>query len=149
MSVQAFEIRIPDATLRDLQARLDGARLPPGDAATGWDAGTSPAYLRDLIAYWRSGFDWRAQEAELQRFSQFTTELHGTRIHFVHERGRGDAPLPLVLTHGYPDSFLRFAKLIPLLVDPAAHGGDPADAFDVVVPSLPGFGFSDPPDRHS
>src|SRR5206468_1836990 len=85
------------------------------------------------------------QEAELNRFAHFRTEVDGVGIHFIHERGQGDRPLPLVLTHGYPDSFLRFVKLIPLLTDPAAHGGDPIDAFDVVVPSLPGYGFSDKP----
>jgi microsomal epoxide hydrolase len=144
MTVQRLDTRIPDATLDDLHERLASTRLPPDDAA-GWDAGTSPDYLRQLIDYWRSGYDWRAQEARLNRFSHFATTLSGTRIHFIHERGRGDAPLPLVLTHGFPDSFFRFVKLIPLLTDPAAHGGDPRDGFDVVVPSLPGYGFSEPP----
>jgi pimeloyl-ACP methyl ester carboxylesterase len=148
MTVQPFELRIADAALQDLHVRLANTRLPPDDAA-GWDAGTSPAYLRTLIEYWRSRYDWRAQEAQLRRFSHFTATLHGTTLHFIHERGQGEAPLPLVLTHGFPDSFARFLKLIPLLTDPASHGGDPRDAFHVVVPSLPGFAFSGPPDRHS
>jgi pimeloyl-ACP methyl ester carboxylesterase len=143
MHVRPFEIRVDDATLRDLEARLATARLP-ADAATDWEAGTSPAYLRELVAYWRTGFDWRAREADLGRFAHFSTTLDGARVHFIHERGRGEAPLPLVLTHGYPDSFCRYQKLIPLLVDPASSGGDPRDAFDVVVPSLPGFAFSAP-----
>jgi pimeloyl-ACP methyl ester carboxylesterase len=146
MSVQPFDPRIDDSTLHDLHARLATARLPAGDARD-WDAGTSPAYLRELVEYWRSGYDWRAREAELGRFAHFRTTLAGTAVHFIHERGHGDAPLPLILTHGFPDSFLRFVKLIPLLADPAGHGGDPADAFDVIVPSLPGYGFSEPPDR--
>jgi pimeloyl-ACP methyl ester carboxylesterase len=148
MSVQPYELRIADATLMDLHARLAAARLPPPDDV-GWDAGINPAFLHALIAHWRLSYDWRVHEAELRRLHHFTTELGGTTIHFVHERGKGDAPLPLVLTHGFPDSFVRFTKLIPLLVDPGAHGGDPRDAFDVVVPSLPGFGFSGPPDRGS
>jgi pimeloyl-ACP methyl ester carboxylesterase len=147
MTVQPFEIMIPDATLRDLQARLERTRLSPGDDASDWDAGMSPAYLRELVDYWRTGFDWRAQEAFINSFSHFRAPVSGIKLHFIHERGKGDAPLPIVLTHGYPDSFLRFLKLIPLLTDPEAHGGDAADAFDVVVPSLPGYGFSDAPPR--
>lgn len=148
MSVQPFDFRIADSTLQDLSTRLTSARLPPDDA-TDWDAGTSPAYLRDLVDYWRSTYDWRTHEAALRCFPHFTSNLRGTTVHFIHQRGRGDAPLPLVLTHGYPDSFVRFVKLIPLLTDPASHGGDPRDAFDVVVPSLPGFAFSGRPDAHS
>ena len=104
-------------------------------------------YLRELITYWRDRFDWRSQEALLNRFQHYRGEVDGTRIHFIHERGQGPSPLPLILTHGYPDSFFRFYKLIPLLTDPAAHGGDPIDAFDVVVPSLPGYGFSEPREK--
>jgi len=103
----------------------------------------NPSYLRDLIGYWREGFDWRKQEAMLNRFPHYRGEVDGTQLHLIHQKGRGPAPLPLILTHGYPDSFFRFYKLIPLLADPAAHGGDSADAFDVVVPSLPGYGFSE------
>ncbi len=147
MSVQPFEVKIPQATLDDLRERLASTRSIPHDDATDWDAGTSPTYLRQLIDYWRLQFDWRAQEAHIHRFAHFRAALGGTTLHFIHERGRGDAPLPIVLTHGYPDSFLRFLKLIPLLTDPAAHGGDPRDAFHVVVPSLPGYAFSDKPDK--
>jgi microsomal epoxide hydrolase len=102
--------------------------------------------MRELAAYWRAQFDWRSQEAALNRLAQFRVELKsGLHVHFIHERGRGPAPCPIVLTHGFPDSIARFVKLIPLLVDPGGNGGDPADAFDVVVPSLPGYAFSDPP----
>jgi microsomal epoxide hydrolase len=147
MPSQRFEIEIPEATLADLRERLARTRLVPHDEAADWDAGTSPAYLRQLVDYWRSEYDWRAQEARINRFAHFRAAVEGTTLHFIHERGRGPSPLPLVLTHGYPDLFLRFLKLIPLLTDPAAHGGDPVDAFHVVVPSLPGYAFSDKPDK--
>jgi pimeloyl-ACP methyl ester carboxylesterase len=145
MSVQPFEVRISDAVLADLRERLASVHLPEATDAS-WSSGTSPAFLRRLVQHWQTGFDWRAQEAAINRFSHFRAPVAGLEIHFIHERGRGKSPMPLILTHGYPDSFLRFSKLIPLLTDPAAHGGDPSDAFDVVVPSLPGFGFSDQPD---
>jgi pimeloyl-ACP methyl ester carboxylesterase len=137
-----FEIHIGEPLLADLAARLAATRLPPEQGPAGWDAGASPAYLRDLLEYWRTRYDWRAQEATLNRFAQFRAEIRGADIHFIHERGRGPAPVPLILTHGFPDSFTRFLKIIPLLADPAAHGGDAADAFDVIVPSLPWCGFS-------
>jgi pimeloyl-ACP methyl ester carboxylesterase len=142
MPAQPTEVAIPQPVLDDLAVRLAETRLSPDDA-TDWDAGASPAYMRELTDYWRDHFDWRAQEAALNRFAHFKTEVGGTPLHYIHERGTGPRPLPIVLTHGFPDSFVRFQKLIPLLADPAAHGGDEADAFDVVAPSLPGFGFSD------
>ena len=140
--LEPFQIAATDEALDDLAARLRAARLP-ADSDDDWSAGTSPVYLRELVAYWHDQFDWRTEEAKLNRFHQFLVEVDGTRIHLIHERGQGPAPLPLILTHGYPDSFLRFHKLIPLLADPAANGGDAADAFDVVVPSLPGYAFSE------
>jgi pimeloyl-ACP methyl ester carboxylesterase len=143
MSVQSFEVKIPQSTLDDLRGRLLRFRPDPQDDATDWNAGTSPAYLRKLVDYWGTQYDWRAQEAQINRFAQFRATLGGTAVHFIHERGKGDAPFPIVLTHGYPDSFLRFQKLIPLLTNPAAHGADPGDAFHVVAPSLPGYAFSD------
>jgi pimeloyl-ACP methyl ester carboxylesterase len=102
-------------------------------------------YLKELAAYWAAGFDWRAQERHLNSFAQFTADIDGQRVHFVHQRGRGPAPFPLVLTHGWPSSFAELVKLAPLLTDPAAHGADARDSFDVVIPSLPGFAFSAPP----
>jgi len=137
-----FEIHIGEPLLVDLAARLEVTRLPPQQGPAGWDAGASPAYLRDLLEYWRTQYDWRAHEAALNGFAQYRAEIGGADVHFIHERGRGPAPLPLILTHGFPDSFTRFLKIIPLLTDPAAHGGDAADAFDVVVPSLPWCAFS-------
>jgi pimeloyl-ACP methyl ester carboxylesterase len=150
MSLQSFEVKVPDAQLADLRRRLLRTRPAPvadGLEDEGWSAGTDPGFLHQLAEYWREGFDWRAQEAAINRFAHFRAAVDGLQVHFIHERGRGPAPLPLILTHGYPDSFLRFSKLIPLLCDPAAHGGDAADAFDVVVPSLPGYGFSEKPEK--
>ena len=140
---ETFRIAIAPAALEDLSARLRAARLPR-DGASDWKEGTSPAYLRELLAYWRDEYDWPAQQARLNRMAHFRCEVDGTMLHFVHEKGRGPAPFPILLTHGYPDSFFRFDKLVGLLADPGAHGADPADAFDVVVPSLPGYAFSEP-----
>jgi pimeloyl-ACP methyl ester carboxylesterase len=145
MSIQSFTIDIPQATLDDLHARLARTRWPDEMEGAGWDSGTNLAYLKELVSYWQHDFDWRVQEAKLNQFAQFRTQITDLGVHFVHQRGKGPNPLPLLLTHGWPDSFYRFHKLIPLLTDPASHGGDPADAFDVIVPSLPGFGFSDHP----
>jgi pimeloyl-ACP methyl ester carboxylesterase len=144
MSIHPFEVAVSDAALSDLRERLESSRLAPEETADNWSAGANPRYMRDLVDYWRSGYDWREQEARINRFAHFRTKVGGKVVHFLHERGRGDAPFPLVLTHGFPDSFLRFAKLIPLLTDPASYGGDPRDAFDVIVPSLPGYAFSEP-----
>jgi microsomal epoxide hydrolase len=141
--LKPFKIAVPNSVLKDLDIRLASTR-PLRDQARDWKSGTSPAYLGELIDYWRKCYDWRKQEALLNRFSQFETTIDGTKLHFIHEKGRGATPIPIILTHGYPDSFFRFYKLIPLLTDPATHGGDDADSFDVVVPSLPGFGFSEP-----
>ena len=145
--VQNFRVRIADDVLSDLRERLARTRwiqeLGGGDG--GWDFGLSVPYMRELATYWRNTYDWRRAEKAINRFANFRAEVDGTAIHFIHERGRGANPLPIILTHGFPDSFLRFAKVIPMLADPAQHGGSPDDAFDVIVPSLPGFGFSDPP----
>jgi hypothetical protein len=135
------------ADLADLRARLRATRWPdaPGDA--GWSLGADLAYLRELIAYWADSFDWPAQEAALARLPRFRVRLGGLGIHFVHVRAAAPAGpvLPLVLSHGWPDSFWRYTKVIRLLTDPGAHGGDPADAFDVVVPDMPGYGYSERP----
>ena len=141
MQIEPFTIAIGDDQLQDLSRRLRDARWP--DALdVGWDYGTEPAFLRRLTDYWQTGFDWRAQEARLNRMPQFTAEVGGTKIHFVHQRGQGPNTFPLILTHGWPGSFIEMERILPLLTDPGAHGADPADAFDVVVPSLPGYGFS-------
>jgi pimeloyl-ACP methyl ester carboxylesterase len=140
-----FTIDVPDDTLADLKRRLAHTRWPDEVSGAGWDYGTNLAYLRELCAYWREGFDWRAQERALNQLPQFRATVDGLGIHLVHVRGRGPDPFPLLITHGWPSSFIEFRKLIPLLADPAAHGGSQTDAFDLVIPSLPGFGFSDTP----
>jgi len=145
MQPERFEIAVPEAVLDDLHERLAGARFAPDpDTSNGWDAGANPTYLRQITEYWRSHYDFRAREARLNGFAHFRVRLGHGLVHFIHERGHGTEPLPLLLTHGFPDSFLRFEKLIPRLTDPEAHGAEASDAFHVVVPSLPGYAFSDP-----
>ena len=143
MEVKAFKIEVGDKVLDDLRRRLETVRWPDQIPNSGWDYGSNLDYLKELVEYWRSGFDWRAQEAKLNLFHHFKSQVDGLDIHFIHERGQGPNPIPLVITHGWPSTFFEMHKIIPLLADPGAHGGDPADAFDVVAPSLPGFGFSD------
>jgi pimeloyl-ACP methyl ester carboxylesterase len=143
--IREFRIDVAQSDLEDLQERLARTRWTDEIEGAGWDYGTSLGYLKELTDYWRDGFDWRKQEAKLNRSAQFWAEIGGFRVHFVHERGKGPHPMPILLLHGWPDSFYRFHKIIPMLTDPARFGGDPADSFDVVVPSLPGFGFSDRP----
>ncbi|MCE2391746.1 MAG: epoxide hydrolase [Proteobacteria bacterium] len=145
MSVRPFRIDVPQETLDDLVRRLDQTRWPDEIEGAGWDYGSSVGYLRQLCEYWRTNYDWREHERALNRLPQFKTRIDGLDIHFVHAEGRGPRPLPLVLTHGWPSSFYEMHKVIGPLTDPAAHGGDPGDAFHLVVPSLPGYGFSDPP----
>jgi len=144
-SVTRFSIHVADADLADLKARLARARFPDEIPGSEWTYGTSRAYLESLVRYWRDTFDWRAQERRLNRFEQFTTTIDGLKIHFVHRRSKERNALPLLLTHGWPGSFVEFTKVIEPLTDPVAHGGRAEDAFDVVAPSLPGFGFSDKP----
>jgi pimeloyl-ACP methyl ester carboxylesterase len=137
-----FQLNIPDNVLQDLQERLSRARLPDEPPLEAWSTGTSVAYMQRLIGYWRNGFDWRAQEATLNRFRQFTVPLAGIDVHFIHEHGKGPDPMPLLLSHGWPGSVVEFHKLIPMLTDPVRYGADPADAFTVVAPSLPGYTLS-------
>jgi hypothetical protein len=140
-----FTISVPGAVLRDLADRLARTRFPQPTAAP-WRAGTDPDYLRELVTYWHDDFDWRARERELNTLPQFTAAIDGQRVHFVHIRAARSSPrrpaVPLVLTHGWPSSFLEMLPLATLLTDPGSHGGDQDDAFDVVIPSLPGFAFS-------
>ena len=143
---EPFEIHAPESALADLRERLVRTRWIESLGADGWQYGFDIEYLRELVRYWRDDFDWPAQEMAMNRFPQFQATVGGTRIHFIHERGRGPRPMPIVLTHGFPDSVFRFAKVVSMLTDPAAHGGDPADAFDVVAPSLPGYAFSERPE---
>jgi pimeloyl-ACP methyl ester carboxylesterase len=148
MHIDPFRIAIPDADLADLQARLARTRLAPALEAQGWSEGIDPGHLARLLAHWQHGFDWRAVEARLNRLPQYRARIDQHTIHFVHQPGTGPAPLPLVITHGWPGSFIEMEAIIALLADPGAHGADPADAFHVVAPSLPGYGFSPAPARN-
>ena len=143
--VQPFTINVSDEVLDDLHERLRRTRWPGEVADSGWTYGTNLAYLKDLVEYWLKRYDWRAAEARLNQLPQFTAPVEGLRIHFVHAKGNGPRPLPLLISHGWPGSFIEMLDVIGPLTDPGAHGGDPADAFDVVVPSLPGYGFSEQP----
>jgi pimeloyl-ACP methyl ester carboxylesterase len=149
MTVKPFQIHLSDDVLTDLRERLARTRFTTASDTDYWAAGTDPGYLRDLVRYWGGEFVWRAAERALNAFPQYVAEVGGRRVHFVHLRGQvpegAPAPAPLIMTHGWPSSFVEMLRAAPLLADPAAHGGDPADAFDVVVPSLPGFLYSDLP----
>lgn len=140
--LRPFRLAVPDSVLDDLRQRLSRTRLPDEPPLEPWSTGTSVAYLSRLLDYWRDGFDWRAQEAKLNAFRQFTVPLGGIDVHFIHEPGKGPRPMPLLLSHGWPGSVLEFHKVLPMLTDPARFGGDPADGFTVVAPSLPGYAFS-------
>jgi len=146
-SIEPFSLPYSDAAVEDLRSRLARTRWPDEISGSGWEYGVNLDFMRQLCAYWKDHFDWKAQVEALSAFHHYSCAVDGARIHFIHERGKGAAPIPLILTHGWPGSFLEMLKIIPLLTDPASHGGDPAVSFDVVVPSLPGFGFSDRPSK--
>src|SRR5262249_4103903 len=137
------QLHVADELLADLRQRLERVRWPDeppeGEA---WQYGTDLSYLKDVVRYWRDTYDWRANEARLNALPQDTASVGGIDVHFLHVPGRGPRPLPLLLSHGWPGSVLEFHKLIPLLTDPASHGADPADAFTLVAPSLPGYTLS-------
>ena len=137
-----FSLNISEADIKDLKERLTRTRLPDQAPDAPWTYGTDLAYMRELIAYWRDQFDWRAQEARLNAFPQFKVPLHGIDVHFIRAEGKGPNPMPLLLMHGWPGSVFEFLEIIPRLIDPARFGGDPRDAFTVIAPSLPGFGLS-------
>jgi len=145
MHVEPFRIAAPDAVLADLRERLARTRFPDEIANCGWTYGTNLAYLRELVDYWRDRYDWSAAEAALNHFPQYRARVGELGIHFIHQRAVGPNPLPLVITHGWPGSVAEFMEIIGPLADPGRHGGDPLDAFDVVAPSMPGYGFSDHP----
>src|SRR5437660_6633809 len=141
--VRSFRLNVAESVLDDLRERLERVRWPDESPhGAPWQFGTDLTYLQELVSYWRQDFDWRKQEAKLNEFSQFMAPVGGIDLHFIHVPGVGPNPLPLLLCHGWPGSFWEFHRIIPLLTDPARFGGDPADAFTVVAPSLPGYGFS-------
>ncbi len=144
-AIRPFEIDVPEAVLTDLRDRLARTRLPDQLLSTAWTYGADRDYLEELVDYWLHNFDWRAQERQLNAFDQFKTRIDGLDVHFIHQASPHDDGMPLIITHGWPGSFLEFHKIIGPLTDPTAHGGDAADAFHVVAPSIPGYGFSDKP----
>ena len=143
MSVNPFTINVSDNVLEDLQKRLSLTRWPDEIPGSGWGYGTNLDYLKELVSYWQNDFDWKFQEKKLNELNHFTSQVKGLNIHFVHEKGKGPNSIPIVITHGWPSTFFEMHKIIPRLTDPAAYGGDPSDSFDVIAPSLPGYGFSE------
>jgi pimeloyl-ACP methyl ester carboxylesterase len=143
---ERFTVHVPEEILRDLRQRLEATRWSDTIPGSGWDHGTDVQYLRELVTYWLHDFDWRAQEQWLDEvLPGWTVDIDGRVVHYARIDGRGPSPLPLLLLHGWPGSYFELSKVAPMLADPGAHGGDPADAFDVIVPSLPGHGFSAAP----
>ncbi len=143
--VRPFRISVSDEELADLRRRLAATRWPPAATGEPWSMGTDRAYLQELIAYWRDEYDWRTHEAALNRFEHYTAVVDGHRIHFIHARSRNASAVPLIMTHGYPGTFWEMLPSVPALVDPEGHGADASEAFHVIVPSLPGYGFSGEP----
>ncbi len=147
MNATPFRVRFPEADLEDLRDRLRRTRWPEDETVDDWSQGVPATYLREICAYWADTYDWRAAEARLNAVPQFRTEIDGFGIHYLHARSPHPDALPLILTHGWPGSVFEFLEVLGPLTDPVTHGGSAADAFHVVVPSLPGYGFSDKPER--
>ena len=143
-SIRPFRVEVPEAELADLRARLANARFAPPAPGDDWSYGAPTSWVQQMAEQWRDDFDWRAVESKINAYPQFVTEIDGQRIHFFHVRSAEPDALPIVLSHGWPGSFLEYIDLIDLLVDPVAHGGRSEDAFHVVIPSVPGYGFSSP-----
>jgi len=139
VKIESMKIDISQDTLDDLQDRLKRTRWPGEIPGTGWSRGVDMSYMKELVEYWLDEYDWRKQEAKLNEFNHFKADINGLGIHFIREEGKGSNPMPLFMMHGYPWSFTMLLKIIPMLTDPASYGGDPEDAFTVVVPSLCGF----------
>jgi microsomal epoxide hydrolase len=144
LGIEPFIVDVPDAVLTDLHERLSRTRFPEQIPGAGWDYGTELGYVRDLVKYWNESYDWRKQEARLNGFDQFLTEIDGQRIHFMHVRSPEPDALPLIITHGWPGSVVEFLDIIGPLTNPRDYGGNPEDAFNVVCPSMPGYAFSGP-----
>lgn len=142
-----FKINTPKKIISHLTARLKNIRWPDEISNAGWNYGANMAYMKDLIGYWHTQFDWYLQEKALNLFSHYRVEINNLNIHYIYVRGKGPNPLPLIMTHGWPSSFLEMLKILPLLTDPEKYGGNAKDSFDVIIPSLPGYGFSDIPSQ--
>jgi pimeloyl-ACP methyl ester carboxylesterase len=145
--IRPFRISVPDEALADLRGRIARTRWPDEINDEDWSYGAKGDWLQGALDYWADGYDWRAQEAAINVIPQFKARIDGREIHFLHLKGRGPNPRPLLIAHGWPGSFVEMLEMAPMLADPGAYGGDPADAFDVIVPSMPGYGFSDRPNR--
>ena len=146
-AIRPFRIDVPDQVLDDLRHRLEQTRWPEQELVDDWSQGAPLSWIQDMCHYWQSGYDWRVRESRLNRFDQFITEIDGLDIHFIHQRSPHPEARPLVITHGWPGSFVEFHKVIEPLADPTEHGGEATDAFHVICPTLPGFGFSGKPDE--
>jgi pimeloyl-ACP methyl ester carboxylesterase len=144
-AARPFAFRAEDSALEDLASRLSRTIWPDEVEAEAWRYGPPVSYMREFVRYWAEDYDWRREEARINSFPQYKMEIDGQAIHFINQPGRGPSPLPLVITHGWPGSIVELLKIIPLLADPGAHGGDPSDAFTVIAPSIPGYGFSGRP----
>ncbi len=145
IQIKPYRIAIPQEILDDLRTRLDHTRWPDEVLGSGWQYGAELLYMKELANYWRTQFDWRAQEQRINSFANYQARIDDLQIHFIHERGKGPNPIPLLLTHGWPSSFVEMLEIIPRLTDPAKYGGEASDSFDVIVPSVPGYGLSDRP----
>jgi microsomal epoxide hydrolase len=145
VTIEPFKIEVSDAVLKDLRERLDRTRFPDEVPNTGWEYGANLTYIKELVEYWRTRYDWRKHETDLNRLPHYKATVDGLELHFIHARGRGPNPKPLLLSHGWPGTIYEFMEIIPMLTDPGAHGADPGQSFDVVAPSLPGYGFSGHP----
>ena len=143
--MEPFKINVEERVLIDLKQRLANTRWPGEITDSSWQYGTNLAYVKELCDYWLNEFDWRAQEQRINSFSNFVASVSGLNVHFIYEKGKGPNSIPLIITHGWPSTFAEMVDIIPMLTDPASHGGDESDSFDVIVPSMPGYGFSEKP----
>ena len=143
--MEPFKINVEESVLIDLKQRLANTRWPGEITDSSWQYGTNLAYVKELCDYWLNEFDWRAQEQRINSFSNFVASVSGLNVHFIYEKGKGPNSIPLIITHGWPSTFAEMVDIIPMLTDPASHGGNERDSFDVIVPSMPGYGFSEKP----
>ena len=143
--MEPFKINVEESVLIDLKQRLANTRWPGEITDSSWQYGSNLAYVKELCDYWLNEFDWRAQEQRINSFSNFVASVSGLNVHFIYEKGKGPNSIPLIITHGWPSTFAEMVDIIPMLTDPASHGGNESDSFDVIVPSMPGYGFSEKP----